>query len=145
MKTFVTFIFGIFMIASAIAQEKTDKETQSGPVMTFAEESHDFGDIHQGDKVQYTFNFENTGNEPLIISNVQVTCGCTASEWPRDPIAPGAKSSLTISFNSAGKMGHQNKVITIVSNANNPRNRVTIVTNVLPKGQESDTVKGDSK
>jgi hypothetical protein len=136
MKTFATLIFGIFVIFSAYAQEAT--ETQSGPVMTFADDKHDFGDITQGDKVEHIFKFENTGNEPLIISNVQVTCGCTAPEWPRDPIAPGEEGSITIRFNSAGKMGLQNKVITIVSNATNPRNRVTIVTNVLPKKDDTE-------
>lgn len=136
MKTFATLIFGIFVIFSAYAQEAAET-TKNGPVMTFEEESHDFGDITQGDKVKHIFTFENTGNEPLIISNVQVTCGCTAPEWPRDPVAPGEEGSITVVFNSAGKMGRQNKVITIVSNAVNPRNRVTIVTNVLPK--EDDT------
>lgn len=136
MKTFATLLFGIFVMFSAYAQETTE-EVKNGPAMTFEEDKHDFGDIRQGDKVEHTFTFENTGNEPLIISNVQVTCGCTATEWPRDPIAPGEEASITIMFNSAGKMGRQNKVVTIVSNAINPRNRVTIVTNVLPK--EDDT------
>ncbi len=136
MKTFATLLFGIFVMFSAYAQETT-VEVKNGPVMTFEEDEFDFGDIHQGDKVKHTFTFENTGNEPLLITNVQVTCGCTASEWPREPIAPGEEASITILFNSAGKMGRQNKIITIVSNAVNPRNRITIVTNVLPK--EDDT------
>ena len=137
MKTFTVFIFGLFMVYCAIAQENSADQTTSGPVMTFEEENYDFGDIFQGDKVEHTFAFENTGTEPLIITNVQVTCGCTATKWPRDPIAPGQKSELTILFNSAGKMGRQNKVITIVSNATNPMNRVKIVTNVLPKKTDS--------
>jgi hypothetical protein len=136
MKKLATLILGIFITFGLFAQEITEP-VQNGPVMTFAEEKHDFGDITQGDKVKHTFTFENTGNEPLIISNVQVTCGCTASEWPRDPIAPGEEGSITILFNSTGKMGRQNKVITIVSNATNPRNRVTIVTNVLPKDEDT--------
>ena len=137
MKTFTVFIFGLFMVYCAIAQENSVEQTASGPVMTFEEEDYDFGDIFQGDKVEHTFAFENTGTEPLIITNVQVTCGCTATKWPRDPIAPGQKSEITILFNSAGKMGRQNKVITIVSNAANPTNRVKIVTNVLPKKTDS--------
>jgi hypothetical protein len=132
MKTFMTLIFGVFMIASAIAQEKSVTVTD-GPQIVFEETTHDFGEITQGDKVEHTFKFENSGNQPLIISNVQVTCGCTASDWPRDPIAPGASSSITIKFNSAGKMGMQNKVVTILSNAVTPRTRITIKTNVLPK------------
>ena len=130
------------MIFSAIAQDAAVEENANGPVMTFKEVKYDFGEIHQGDKVEHVFTFENTGNEPLIISNVQVTCGCTASDWPKDPIAPGQESSMTIKFNSTGKMGMQNKVITIISNATNPNNRLTITTNVLPKKEEGDS---DSK
>ena len=53
------------------------------PQITFAEDSKDFGDIVQGDKVSHVFEFENTGTEPLILSNVLTTCGCTATAWPR--------------------------------------------------------------
>ncbi|MBL6445535.1 DUF1573 domain-containing protein [Fulvivirga sp. 29W222] len=140
MKTLLVSIFGIFVIFNALAQESaTPTENTNAPVMTFEETKFDFGDIHQGDRVEHVFTFENTGNEPLIITNVQVTCGCTASDWPRDPIAPGQESSMTIKFNSTGKLGMQNKVITIVSNAANPNNRLTITTNVLPKKESGDT------
>lgn len=134
MKTLVVFIFGVFMIFGAIAQEAAAvQEPQEGAVISFEEDKHDFGDIYQGDKVEHIFTFENTGNEPLIITNVQTTCGCTAPEWPRDPVVPGQTADIKVVFNSAGKMGRQTKVITVVSNATSPSNRVTIVTNVLPK------------
>ncbi|MEM7550101.1 MAG: DUF1573 domain-containing protein [Bacteroidota bacterium] len=117
----------------ALAQEANQSlSTEDGAYVTFIEESHDFGDIVQGDVVKYTFNFENTGNEPLILSNVLTTCGCTATQWPRDPIAPGKKGSIDVQFNSTGKMGRQNKVVTVVSNAANNQARVRIVSNVLP-------------
>ena len=131
MKTLVAFIFGTFMVFCAWAQDASTEP--SGPVITFEEESHDFGDIYQGDKVEHVFNFTNSGNEPLIITNVQTTCGCTAPEWPRDPVVPGQTSSITVRFNSTGKSGKQNKVITIVSNATTPKNQVVITANVLPK------------
>lgn len=103
-----------------------------GAHIKFAVSSYDFGDITQGDKVEYTFEFINDGDAPLILSNVMTTCGCTASSWPREPIAPGAKSKIDVTFNSTGKIGHQNKVITIMSNASNNPERVKIVTNILP-------------
>lgn len=108
-------------------------EPVDGPQITFAENSHDFGDIEQGEKVNYVFKFENSGTEPLILSNVLTTCGCTATSWPRDPLAPGDEGEIAVSFNSAGKMGKQNKVVTVVSNAVNAQERVKIITNVLPK------------
>ena len=132
MKIYIASIFCLLISAATFAQDAPDTST-SGPIIAFAEETFDFGDIQQGDKVEHVFEFENTGNEPLIITNVQTTCGCTAPEWPRDPVAPGQSGKIKVVFNSAGKMGRQNKVITIVSNAASPMNRVSITTNVLPK------------
>lgn len=118
---------------TAFAQDKK-AEQKNGAVITWEKKTHDFGNIVQGDKVEHTFYFTNTGNEPLLITNVQVSCGCTVPKWPRDPIPPGARGELTVSFNSAGKMGKQNKPVTLVSNAVNPEgNTITFTTNVLEK------------
>lgn len=130
MKTAIAFIFGTFVVYCAWAQEAT---TATGPTITFEESVYEFGDIHQGDVVEHVFAFENTGTEPLIITNVQTTCGCTAPSWPRDPIAPGQANEITVRFNSASKIGHQNKVITVISNATTSSSQIKIVTNVLPK------------
>lgn len=135
MKTTIAFIFGTFMVYCAWAQEATS-EVVTGPSITFEEVAHEFGDIYQGDVVEHVFAFENTGTEPLIITNVQTTCGCTAPSWPRDPIAPGQTNEIKVRFNSAGKMGRQNKVITIISNATASSSQIKIVTNVLAKETE---------
>ena len=132
MKSLITMIFGLFVVFYAYAQEE-QVAVVDGAVITFEEESHDFGDIYQGDKVEYVFKFENTGTQPLIITNVQTTCGCTASEWPREPVLPGTSADLKVNFNSAGKFGRQNKVISVISNSTAPMNQVKIITNVLPK------------
>jgi Protein of unknown function (DUF1573) len=131
-KYFFLFVM-LGVVAVGYAQNAATKV--NGPVITFDKKVHDFGDIVQGDKVEETFRFTNTGNEPLIITNVQVTCGCTTPKgWPRDPIAPGAKGELTIAFNSAGKMGRQNKVVTVVSNAvNADGTQISFTSNVLEK------------
>lgn len=130
MKSFVTLVLAIvFGTSIAMAQEKT----VDGPVITFEESSKDFGDITQGDKVENVFKFENTGNAPLIISNVAATCGCTVPSWPKEPIAPGKKGEIKVSFNSAGKMGKQNSVVRIYSNASEPIEKVSMISNVLPK------------
>jgi hypothetical protein len=101
----------------AVAQGK-------GAVISWEAATHDFGEIAQGDKVEHTYKFKNTGNEPLIITNVQVTCGCTTPKgWARDPVGPGQSGELTVAFNTAGKFGKQNKVVTIVSNAINSEGR----------------------
>lgn len=106
----------------------------AGPVIEFQEKARDFGDITQGDKVEHTFVFKNTGDAPLLIQNVAVTCGCTAPNWPKQPIAPGATGELKVVFNSAGKLGKQNSVIRVYSNASEPIEKVSLISNVLPKG-----------
>ena len=133
MKSLVTMIIGIFAVVCAFAQEETIVD---GPYITFEETSFDFGDIHQGDKVEHIFAFENTGTAPLIITNVQTTCGCTAPEWPKEPVMPGEAAEIKVIFNSTGKFGRQNKVISIISNSVAPVNQVKITTNVLPKEKE---------
>ncbi|MFZ6011571.1 MAG: DUF1573 domain-containing protein [Bacteroidota bacterium] len=135
MKKYLLFVVMLGFVSYAFAQGTPTTEKKNGPVITFEKKTHDFGDIHQGDKVEHTFHFTNTGNEPLIITNVQVSCGCTTPKgWPRDPIPPGGKGEVTIGFNSTGKMGRQNKPVTIISNAvNTDGNQVTFTTNVLEK------------
>ena len=107
----------------------------SGPVIAWERATHDFGDVVQGDKVEHIFKFKNTGNVPLVITNVQVTCGCTTPKgWARDPILPGESSEITIGFNSSGKYGKQEKVVTIVSNATNTEGtQILFSANVLEK------------
>lgn len=116
-----------FGIQALMAQGK-------GPVIEFQEKARDFGDITQGDKVEHTFVFKNTGDAPLLIQNVAVTCGCTAPNWPKQAIAPGATGELKVVFNSTGKLGKQNSVIRIYSNASEPIEKVSLISNVLPKG-----------
>ena len=109
-----------------LAQQGKESESTSGPVLTFAEDRYEFGDVKQGDKVEHTFEFENTGNAPLVISNVLTTCGCTVPKWPREAIPPGGTGKIDVVFNSANKSGVQNKVITILSNAKENRTKITL-------------------
>src|SRR5678815_4363893 len=103
------FVCAVLLAGSALAQQTTGGPS-SGPIITWEKSVHDFGDIPSGDKVEHTFKFKNTGTQPLIITNVQVTCGCTTPKgWARDPIAPGESGEITIAFNSLGKFGLQKK------------------------------------
>lgn len=128
------FLVSIVALALHSYAQETKADQNNGPVITWEKKTHDFGNIVQGDKVEHTFYFTNTGNEPLIVTNVQVSCGCTTPKWPRDPVPPGAQGEVTVAFNSAGKMGMQNKPVILVSNAVNPEaNTITFTTNVLGK------------
>ncbi len=123
------FVFAMVTVAISVNAQN------SGPVITWEKNVFDFGDIVQGDKVEHTFKFKNTGKEPLIITNVQVTCGCTTPKgWDRDPIAPGQSAEITVAFNSLGKYGKQNKVVTVISNAvNQEGGQISFYANVLEK------------
>jgi hypothetical protein len=116
MKKYLFLILALAVAAPIWAQTAST----AGAVIKFEKSTHDFGDMKQGDKVEEVFRFTNTGTEPLVITNVEVSCGCTVPKWPRDPIAPGGKGEILVVFNSAGKSGAQNKVVTVVSNASNP-------------------------
>jgi hypothetical protein len=85
-------------------------------IMTFEKTEHDFGMINAGDKVEYSFNFKNTGEADLIITRAVGSCGCTIPEYPKEAIKPGASAKMKVSFNSAGKHGEQQKSVTISTN-----------------------------
>lgn len=138
MKNIFAFLVLALSVSVIHAQDDgTELNVQvSGPYISFTESSYDFGEIEQGEIVEYVFEFKNTGTAPVILADVRTTCGCTASEWLREPIAPGITSKIKVTFNSSGKIGTQNKVITVISNATNNPERVSIITNVLPKKTE---------
>tara|TARA_B100000900_G_C20502496_1_gene684381 strand:+ start:733 stop:1137 length:405 start_codon:yes stop_codon:yes gene_type:complete len=133
MKYFCSILF-VLVLSFAFAQEPVVFEKPiNGPKIVFFEDKYEFGDIIQGDVIEHIFQFKNSGNAPLILQDVKTTCGCTVPEWPRTPLPPGETAELRVKFNSAGKVGIQNKVITVISNATNQTSRVMIVTNVNPK------------
>ena len=100
--------------------------------MTLEANTHDFGDITQGDVVERVFKFTNTGNQPLIITNITTSCGCTTPVWPRDPIMPGGKGEIKVGFNSTCKLNKQTKTLPIISNSISDAS-ITFTTNVLSK------------
>lgn len=91
-------------------------DTSQLPKFSFVNDTYDFGQIKQGEKVSYSFKFKNTGNTPLIISSASASCGCTVPSYPEEPIQPGEESKIDVVFDSNGKMGMQTKTITLVSN-----------------------------
>ena len=84
--------------------------------IVFEETSFDFGTIIEGDLIEHTFTFTNTGEAPLLIIDTKGSCGCTIPTSSREPIAPGETGKITVVFNSKGKKGHRNQKITIAAN-----------------------------
>ena len=103
------------------------------PAMKVVKESHDFGTIEEGTQASFTFDVKNVGDQPLIINNVQPSCGCTTPEWTKEPIAPGATGKIMATFNSQGRPGAFNKAITVMNNTSESSRVLTIKGFVGPK------------
>lgn len=99
----------------------------------FNEMTHDFGTVVEGNVASHEFEFTNTGDQPIIISNVRASCGCTTPFWTKEPVLPGQKGKIKASYNSKGRPGAFNKTITITSNSTEPSKRLTIKGNVERK------------
>lgn len=91
------------------------------PVITFEKESHNFGNIEEGEVVEYSFKFTNTGNKDLLITRAEASCGCTVPEWPKEPVKPGESAYMKVKFDSRGRPeGYTEKEIYIQANTNPP-------------------------
>ena len=91
----------------------------------FNEEKHDFGKIPQGKPVTTQFSFTNIGEQPLILTNVQPTCGCTVAEYTKTPVKKGEKGNITVTYNAAA-LGGFTKPIVVTSNATTPTKNIII-------------------
>ncbi len=114
------------------AQDDKKVSLENAPVISFERSVHDYGTVNEGDVVETTFKFTNTGNIPLVITRIKSTCGCTVpKDWKKTPIQPGEKSQFSVKFNTRNKPKKQSKRVTILSNAKGS-NFVTIKANVIP-------------
>lgn len=77
---------------------------------------YDFGEIIQGQKVRYVFRFKNVGAGDLVISDAKTSCGCTVSEYPKEPVPPGKEGEVVVEFNSENKQGQVSKTVTLFAN-----------------------------
>lgn len=93
----------------------------------------DFGRVTEGETVEAGFRFRNTGNHPLVISNVSPSCGCTVAEKPVEPIAPGAEGIIRASFDSRGRLGPNHKTLNVYSNTQEGMHRLVFTVEVLGK------------
>lgn len=122
-----------FVAAVATNSVLAQEVSQDGAKIKFDKEVHDYGTIKNGADGTCTFDFTNTGNQPLIISNAKGSCGCTVPSWPKEPVTPGQTATITVKYDTK-RTGAINKSVTITSNAvNEPTKVIRIKGNVLPK------------
>ncbi len=111
------------------ASAKADYNT-SMPEIYIDNEVFDFGEIIQGESVTHDFIIKNVGKEDLIVNSAKGSCGCTVPNWPKEAISPGKENLITVTFNSAGKLGKQKKTVTLVTNAI-PNTKVLTITGTI--------------
>lgn len=142
----IAFIFTILALASCEESDKMSTDlivvpaTASSdtadkvptPQISFKSDSLHFGTIAAGKIVTHTFEFTNTGNSPLLLTNVHAPCGCTAAtNWPKEEIAPGEGGAIKVEFNSADRQGHQVKTIDIITNSRPSITQVKLIGDVI--------------
>jgi len=118
-KALFTLAISIMLSFAASAQNATTTPqpdaNPNAPVITFEKTTHDYATVTKGGDGTCEFKFKNTGIEPLILSNVQSSCGCTVPEWPREPILRGKSASIKVKYDT-NRIGPINKTITVMSN-----------------------------
>ena len=107
-------------------------KAQNIPELKFEEETHDFGKISQNRPVTFDFRFTNTGNEPLIISAAEPTCGCVIADFTKTPVLRGQSGKITVTYNAA-VAGTFAKSVTVKSNARTPVKVLYVKGEVVPK------------
>ncbi len=141
------FIFTAFTVTAQIStankkevqpvQKKEVKQTKqtsnpNAPVIKFDKTTHDYGTIKQHGDGNCKFTFTNEGKEPLIITNVRSSCGCTIPTWPREPILPGQSKVIKVKYDTK-RMGLINKTVHVYSNATTPSVTLRIKGKVVTK------------
>jgi len=151
MKKLIYLIICVFVLSFSgcnqsatkkVDQEKAAKASDTSPItaaMTFDKVSHDFGTIQEGETVQTTFNFTNTGKVDLLIVDARGSCGCTVPKYPKNtPIKPGETGQILVSFDSNNKPNMQQKTVTISANTQSGREtlRIKAMVNADPVKQK---------
>ena len=116
------------------AEEEIDPDFV--PKITFKKVLHDFGEMKEGDKKEYTFEFTNTGEVPLLISDSRSTCGCTVPKFTKNYVKPGKSGKINVAFDSHNLIGTQTKPITIIANTY-PRETVIHIKGFVNSGEGS--------
>lgn len=145
MKKVIFALCCLTLTASAVvAQEKKSPAEVAAPakdagVFKFkeADNTHDFGTIPEGPTGEYDFQFKNVGKSPIIIQEAHGSCGCTVPQWPKEPILPGKKAKIHVTYNTDHRPGPIDKTVTITSNASEQQVVLHIKGTVKPKPTET--------
>ena len=112
-----TIVFAAFTVYGQVSTAKEDAvvKNPNAPEISFDKTVHNYGTIPYNGDGNCKFSFTNTGKEPLILTNVRSSCGCTVPKWPREPILPGHSDVIDVVYKT-NRVGKINKTITVQSN-----------------------------
>jgi len=131
MKKYSILLFCLVCSLAAMSQKA---------VISFKVKTHDFGKVNEEDgKITHVFDFINRGISPLVINKVQASCGCTTPVWTKEPVEPGKKGTITVTYNPLGRPGTFTKSITVFSNATDEQLELTIHGEVIPKENDENS------
>jgi hypothetical protein len=131
------FLFTLILSSLACRQAANGTNNASNSSLTSLKidsDTYDFGTIQEGERVEHLFKFTNTGTQPLLIKDAQVTCGCTTPSWSKDPIMPNQTGELKALFSSAGKGSDHpiRKTINVVCNTEQGQHLLVLTGTVKP-------------
>lgn len=111
-----------------------DNATQVTTIQ-FEKQHHDFGKVEEGQVYKYRYKFKNTGTVPLKIQSSKGSCGCTTSDWSKEPVPPGGEGYVEAQFDSKGRAGTNNKHVTVICNTNPKQHKLTFTAEVVAAGK----------
>ena len=103
--------------ADVVVSDPSAQVFKDSTTVQIIDSVYDFGKVTDGEKVEFNYRFENIGKNPLIVTNVSASCGCTVPQKPEQPIKPGETGFIKVVFNSQGRVGTAHKEVTVISNA----------------------------
>ena len=121
MKNIVLIITAIFLstIMGCSQEPGSGTTSEKAPKIEFSEKVHDFGEIEHGGNGTTEFVFKNTGDAPLILSNVRSSCGCTVPKWSKEPVKEGEEGTIIVKYDTR-RVGSFSKSITVTANTTPP-------------------------
>lgn len=120
-------------IISSPLDENDEIDTINVAKMVFEEGTFYFGEVEEGEVINTSFYFNNSGKKPLLIKDARSTCGCTVPTFPKNFIPVGGRDSVLVKFDTKNKVGYQNKAVTFIANTYPNKTIVYLKGKVKPK------------
>jgi hypothetical protein len=131
LKVFWIFVSSVILVTSSgcsgekgedsVSERSLENGNGLNPEISFTSVENDLGLVREGERVIAWYDYQNTGDKPLIIQDIEAGCGCTVPRWSKEPLEAGDKGSIRVVFDSSGKRGMQHIRISVISNARNKK------------------------